>query len=138
MDDYFFAALLKAHCDAQLQIFLEVCAEIQFPIAMEKTFYGSTQMTFLGMLLDMVAQVVCIPEDKIVKARELIEQFLNRNKKKVTVHQIQKLCGVLNFLCHCIVPGRVFTRCLYSSVSSKLKPHHHIRISQEMRMDLAV
>ena len=46
------------------------------------------------------------------------------------------MCGFLNFLCRCIVPGRVFLHGLYSHVLPKLKPHHHLKITGEMKMDL--
>ena len=36
LDDYFFATLLKAWCNDQVKEFLEVCSEINFPVAEEK------------------------------------------------------------------------------------------------------
>ena len=51
--------------------------------------------------------------------------------------ELQKLCGFLNHLCCCIVPGRAFTRHLYAFTSGTLLPHHHININQEMRSDLS-
>ena len=51
--------------------------------------------------------------------------------------KLQKLCGFLNFLGRCILPGRAFTKRLYYYCSgNKLKPHYHIKINQEMRSDL--
>ena len=37
LDDFLFIALLKALCDGQMQIFMDICKEINFPIALEKT-----------------------------------------------------------------------------------------------------
>ena len=139
LDDYLFAALRKRHCDQQVQIFLDVCKTICFPVSLEKTFWGETTMVFLGMLLDSEHQVVCIPEEKLQKALNLISHLLNRHKKKVTIHQLQQVCGLLNFLCHCVVPSRAFTRRLYSLTEGNyLKLHHHVRITEEMCLDLAV
>ena len=66
----------------------------------------------------------------------MIEQFLG--KKKATVLQFQKLCGSLNFLFRCLVPGRAFLRRLYLSGngSTVLKQHHNIRITAENKQDL--
>ena len=36
LDDYFFAALRKAMCNEQVLIFLQICHEIRFPVALEK------------------------------------------------------------------------------------------------------
>ena len=135
LDDYFFAALLKLVCDMQVQEFLNLCKEINFPVSLEKTYWGSTRLTFLGLLIDTIAQMVAIPDEKILKAKILIQDILS--KKKVTVHKLQSLCRFLNFLDRCVVPGRAFTRRLYAPLTNpKLKPHHHLRITTEMRLDI--
>ena len=132
LDDYFFAALLKAFCDEQVKVFLKVCEEINFPVALEKTFWGSTLMTFLGLLLDSKKQLVCIPLEKLQKVNEALDLLLGRKSKKAKVCEMQQLCGLLNFLCRCAVPGRVFLRRLYASTqNNNLKPHHHIKLTEE-------
>ena len=139
LDDFFFAALLKLVCDGQLETFLQVCKQINFPAALEKTHWGSTLMTFLGLLLDSENQRICIPKEKLDRAIEMISKLLLRRSKKAKVLEFQKLCGYLNFLCRAIVPGRVFLRRLYSvTANSQLKPHHHVKISAECRLDLAL
>ena len=137
LDDYLFAAALKKACDHQISIFLRICDQIKFPVAMEKTYWGATMLTFLGMLLDTRRQLICIPADKLDKAMNWIKFFLNKKNKKATLLEFQKLCGTLNFLCRCIVPGRAFLRRLYVN-NAKLKPHHHVKISDENKLDLLV
>ena len=141
LDDYLFVALLQLLCNAQLQVFLQVCEQIKFPVSMDKTYWATTKLTFLGFLIDTINQIVAIPVDKINKARTMLESILS--SKKATVHQIQKLCGFLNFLSRCVVPGRAFMRRLYSLTaggnaksSGKLKQHHHVHINQECRRDM--
>ena len=135
LDDYFFMGLLKALCDGQVSEFLQVCSYINFPVSLDKTFWGTTLMTFLGFLLDMVNQLVCIPADKVEKAMVLIDKFLI--KKKATVKEIERLTGFLNFLCRCVVPGHAFTRRFYTLTHRvKLKPHHHVMLRLENRLDL--
>ena len=141
LDDYLFAAALKALCDQHIESFLKVCQDINFPVAMEKTFWGEELMVFLGLLLDARRQVICIPKNKLIKALNRVEFFLNKKNRKATVLEFQKLCGILNFLCRCIVPGRAFLRRLYINTSKDgmvLKPHHHVKISEENRLDLLV
>ena len=114
--------------------------EIRFPVSLKKTFWGSQLLAFLGFLLDMVNKRVRIPVDKVVKALTLIEEFLSC--KKTTVRKIQKLCGFLNFLCRAIPPGHAFMRRLYAMYANKqgqaLKPHHHIRVKMENKLDRQV
>ena len=96
-------------------------------------------MVFLGLLIDTMRQLVLIPAAKIDKAQLMLSSAIS--KKKVTVKQLEKICGFLNFLDWCIIPGRAFTRRLYAytaGVTEKLKPHHHLKISGEIKEDLAM
>ena len=105
---------------------------------MEKTEWGTTLIVFLGTLIDARNRIVSIPAQKIEKAVPLISEVLCKKNRKLTVKQLQKICGFLNFLGHAIVPGRAFTRCLYTYTSGckHLKAHHHIRMSFEIKKDL--
>ena len=136
LDDFFFVAMLEALCDVQVRKFVQICAYIKFPVSLEKTVWGKTRMTFLGFLLDTEGRMVCIPADKVIKAMEMIDFFLC--KKKVTVHQVQKLTGFLNFLGRCVTPGRAFTRRFYALMAGNpvLKPHHHVKVKSENKLDL--
>ena len=126
-------------CNNQVKEFLAVCDMISFPVSLEKTFWGSNKLTFLGLLIDTINQCVCIPMDKLGKAIKLIESILDKKSKKITLNQLQKVCGFLNFLGRCIISGRAFTRKLYHyTANDKLKPHHHLRVNNEMRDDLTM
>ena len=140
LDDFLFVALLAMMCNGQVDEFLTVCKLVNFPVALEKTFWAAPRMVFLGMMLDAENQVVALPVDKIDKALERLNTILGRKSRKVTLHELQQLCGYLNFLCRCVVPGRAFTRRLYSATAGKkkLKAHHHMRVTQEMKLDMEV
>ena len=88
LDDYFFAALLKIWCDSQVEVFLQVGKEIRFPVSMEKTFWGTTQLTFLGLLINSLEQLVSVPVEKIEKALSLIQEILNSRSGKITLKQL--------------------------------------------------
>ena len=137
LDDFLFIALLKAMCDGQIKMFLKICESINFPVSLERTQWSSTQIIFLGFLIDTVRQLVLILVEKINKGKELIEGAIK--KRKITMKQIQQICRFLNFLGRCIVPGRAFTRWLYAFTEqkqAKLKQHHHIRLTAEIKNDL--
>ena len=137
LNDFLFAALMTLLCNNQVRTFLDICEQIKFPVSLEKTFWATTTLTFLGLLIDTVNQCVSVPIEKVERAFELISSVLDKKSKKVTLNQLQKICGFLNFLGKCIIPGRAFTRRLYTyTANDKLKPHHHIRITGEMRGDL--
>ena len=122
LDDYLFIQALRLLCNLQVKQFLEICRIINFPVSMEKIFWVTNHLTFLGFLIDTLNQVVCIPDDKILRALSLIREVINKDSKKVTLKQLQKLYGFLNFLCHCVIPGWPFTRRLYAYTAGNLTP----------------
>ena len=92
---------------------------IRFPVSLEKTEWGASWQIFLGMLIDAYNQIVGIPKEKVAKALSQINYFLTKKNKKVTVLEVQQLCGTLNFISRAIVPGRAFTRRLYAMATAK-------------------
>ena len=136
LDDFLFVAVLKATCDDLVHQFINICNLIAFPISMEKTFWSCTELTFLGLLINSVAQVVSIPVEKIECALSLIHGILG--KRTVMIRDMQRICGFLNFLCCCIIPGWAFTRGLYGHFSPNAAAHHHIKVNQEIKQDLTV
>ena len=141
LDDYMFSALFKFFCNAQVREFLTICEYIAFPVNLDKTFWGTMRLVFLGLLIDMVLQMVFTPIEKVHRALDMIKTILENKSKKMTVLQLQKVCGFLNFLCKCIILGWAFMRRLYSYTSTvhrELKPHHHIAVNAEIRRDLTM
>ena len=140
LDDFLFAQLIKELCDHQISTFLEICKEIRFPVSMEKTFWSTTKLSFLGLLIDTVNQLICIPIEKIQKANQMINYILGKKNKKIKLHQLQQITGFLNFLGKAVVPGRAFTRRLYcieeKALQKEMHKNHHLPVTAEMRMDL--
>ena len=83
-----------------------------------------------------------LPAEKVAKARETLNWAID--KKCVTIHFIQRLTGLLNFLNRAIVPGRAFTRGMYEKLKlkdktgSKLKQHHHVSLGSDFIKDCLV
>lgn len=121
----------------KLNIYLGICSEINLPISEEKTEHARRLIKFLGLLINAIKQTVEVPPEKVAKALNQIETILEA--KKVTVLEMQRITGLLNFFTRAIVPGRAFTRRLYAAYSgANLKQHHHIRVNQEMKLDLGM
>ena len=113
LDDYMFAAMIKLICNQQVEEFLKVCNLIAFPVCLDKTFWVTRKLVFLGLLIDTVKQCVCIPVEKVQKAVMLIDTIIQKKSGKTTLNQLQKVCGFLNFLGRCVIPRRAFTLCLH-------------------------
>ena len=97
LDDFLFLAATLARCNYLMRRFLEICKTINFPVSEDKTVWATGLLVFPGILLDGKNFRLCLPEDKRIKALNLLQNLLNR--KKATVKELQKLTGTLNFLC---------------------------------------
>ena len=157
LDDYLFIQRTKQACNAMVRRFLSLCQYICLPVVLEKTEWATTRITFLGVLLDGERFCLAIPEDKRVQAFHMVMEM--KDRKKATVKQLQRLAGLLNFLCKAIHPGRPFIRHMYAKFSKTvdlknigglgpltrkqerlnfLKHFHHVRLDSEFKHDCEV
>ena len=130
LDNFLFITISLILCNEAVGLFLDICNKIGCPISMEKTEYADCIIVFLGVLLNGKEHFISIPLEKIIKATNLLLWAIN--KRKVKIKFIQQITGTLNFLQKAIVPGRAFTRCMYSKLklmdakNRPLKQHHHV------------
>ena len=138
LDDFLFLQTTEQGCNDMVRAFIELCKFLGVPIALEKTEWANTRTVFLGILIDGVNKILCVPEEKWDRAVNMLKFFIH--KKKATVKEMEKLAGYLNFLNKTIHPGRVFTRRMYAKFSKtaqnlQLKRHHHVRFDNEFKDD---
>ena len=139
LDDFLFISLTIQQGNNMIKIFLDISQLVGCPISEEKTEWSTQIITFLGTLLNGGTLTISVPVEKCDKAINLLQTALV--KKKVTVKFIQRLTGTLNFLNRAIVPGRAFTRGMYTKLKLKnskgvlLKDHHHMNLNREFLMD---
>ena len=81
-------------------------------------------------------QEVTLPNEKLKKCYRLLHDFYKR--RKVTLKELQSLLGLLNFTCSVVVPGRAFLRRMIDLTKGARRPHHHIRLTKEVKHDIAV
>jgi hypothetical protein len=91
-------------------------------------------MTFLGIEIDSVARETRLPQEKIQKCEQAIAKLIQG--KKATLRQIQVVVGLLQFACQAVVSGRAFLRRLIDLTKKVLRPHHFIKLTQEVKLDL--
>jgi hypothetical protein len=137
IDDFFFVGPAQSeNCGNALNAFIELADDIGFPIKHEKTTAPSTVITIYGFEVDSGAMLTRLPEDKVTKIVNALNNFCRR--KKVTLKELQSLLGLLNFATAVVVPGRTFLRRLYDLTIGIEKAHYKIRLNQNARADLTM
>ena len=142
LDDFLFISHDEKLCNEMVRTFLRICHTIGCPISMEKTEWATQTFVFLGILLNGKTMSLAVPFEKKQKALRMLNWVLGR--KKVMIHTIQKLTGMLNFLNRAIVPGQAFTRKMYLKLrlcdkqGNKLKKYHHVSLDSNFLDDCRV
>lgn len=137
LDDYCGADKSRQGAQQTLQGILNTFSDLGVPVATEKVEGPSTNLKFLGLVVDTVAMEVRIPQEKLAEIKLAVETVLS-HRKKVSLRELQSLIGRLNFACKAVAPGRAFCRRLINATIGVKKPHHRIRVSAAMRQDLLV
>ena len=89
---------------------------------------------FLGVTLDSVRMEARLSESKLNSIHELLIQVLRHSS--ITRKNLERLNGKLNWVCKVVYGGRTFLRRLIDAQWSVTRPHHHIRLSAALRLDL--
>jgi len=135
LDDFFFIGPSKSNkCLQDVICFERLCKRLGIPLKQSKTVYPTTKLTIYGIEIDSINMECRLPNDKLFKIRQLLVTTINR--KRITLHDLQSIIGLLNFACLVVTPGRAFLRRLIDLTCNVSKPHHFIRLNNEARADL--
>jgi hypothetical protein len=124
----------SGQCHHLMECFSKCMAELNVPLAEEKTEGPVTKICFLGLEIDSEEMIVRLPSSKIQAILITLNAMLH--KDRCTLKEMQSLIGALNFACKAILPGRPFCRRLINAICGLTKPHHHLRISKGMKNDM--
>ena len=79
---------------------------VHAPVVASKTLDPSQVLEFMGIELDSTRMEARLPEDNLLRTRELLNSFGER--RSVRLLELQSLIGTLQFACKAVVPGRTF------------------------------
>ncbi|KAL9964522.1 hypothetical protein ACROYT_G028176 [Oculina patagonica] len=136
LDDYFTVGRpLSPSCASQVQTMVKTADRLGIPLAPDKLEGPTTQLVFLGILIDSNLMECSLPPDKLSELLAELQAW--SSCKKCIKRELLSLIGKLNFACRIIPAGRIFLRRLIDlSITARL-PHHHISLNVEARRDVA-
>ena len=104
------------------------------PLSNGKVEGPSTSLTFFGITLDTVQMEIRLPDDKLARIRQCIDQWLS--KKNATKRDILSLVGLLQHATKVVRCDRTFVSRLYSTATKISKLDFYTRLNKEFRSDL--
>ena len=84
-------------CSQSLLTLKQLCSELNIPLAEDKQDGPTPVITFLGIVIDTVRGELRLPEDKLRRLTEAVQQWLGR--KSCTRRELESLIGVLHHAC---------------------------------------
>lgn len=94
----------------------------------------STELEYLGKILDTDRMEARLPDEKLVRISQLVQQFSTR--KSCTKRELLSLLGHLNFASRVVLPVRSFVSYLISLSTKARDLHKYVALKSECRLDL--
>ena len=105
LDDYIGVTALDKTQSQYLSL-INLFRHVGLPVNEKKLEPPGTKITCLGILIDIKAGTIAIPEQQMLELKRLCKNWLGR--KLVSKRQIQSLIGKLIYLHRCVRPTRLF------------------------------
>ena len=86
LDDFLFVSPTEDECNTMVRIFLHMCERIGCPVSLNKMEWASSQIVFLGVILDGVAHCLAILENKRIEALNRLSKI--GSKRTATVEEL--------------------------------------------------
>ena len=113
---------------------LSTMAHLGLPVADHKTEGPSTQVTFLGILIDSDLFQLRLPAAKLERLQSLVRLWASR--RSCTRKELESFLGHLSQAAIVVHLGRTFLRHLFALMHSRQAPHHFIRLTPPARADI--
>ena len=134
LDDFLCVSETKEHCLLTLNTLLALLRRLGFAIAWEKVEGPSNILTFLGIEIDTLQNELRLPSKKLAEFAELVDHMVT--KKRVSLKQLQKLAGKLNWASGVVRGGRTYLRRILDLMKPLRHAKHKICVTVDMREDL--
>lgn len=122
--------------EKNMRLLYHIFNTLNIPMARHKTCGPLTALEYLGIILDSHNMQARLPEDKLQRDTEMLKSFLFR--KQCTKREMLQLLGHLNFASKVVIPGKSFVSHIIKLSTTVRALHHHIKISNEFREDVAM
>ena len=127
LDDFFTAEPTLLKCLTSFSTLLRVFMSLQAPVVGSKTLGPSQELEFMGIVLHSIRMEARLPDNKINRAREMLNQSFTQ-RRFVRLFELQSLICTLQFACKAVVPERTFLQKMFNLTKGVPSRFHHIRL----------
>ena len=84
----------------------QILKDFGLTAALDECSPPCTCMTFLGIEVNTIKMILKIPDKKWAKVLMILHEW--ETKQVASLKEVQKLAGLLNFVCRCVRSGRIY------------------------------
>ena len=136
LDDFFFIARSREALQRHLALAQSIIAQFGLVVNPDKTEGPEQRLSFLGVLLDSVAQTVSCTPERVVELTELLRAL--RRQRVIQRRHAESLIGKLSFAAKVLPGARPFLRRMLDTVHAckSRRPTAPLRIDTGFRADV--
>ena len=134
VDDFFGGCSTYEEALDQMQIWLQVCADLGVPVSLAKTFLPAQVVEILGFIIDTVNMVISVDRERIQDILEEMDHLAGR--KAVKKRELERLAGKMVFVCSVVPGGRTFMREILDTMNRLRSKSHWAHLTSGFRSDL--
>ena len=131
--DDIYAVCHKDTAQAAYETLISVVGNIGLPINISKLFPPSTELSILGIVVNVNTRTFSIPNEKLEEISSLCHEMLLRDQ--MSKRELQSLLGKLLYVSRCVRGSRIFL----NRILQLLRDHHsrnRIILTREFHYDL--
>ena len=135
LDDYFTCGSSKSNeCHNTVQIMIDACNETGFEVNPSKVVYPTTELEFLGIVIDSNSMELRISEQRL---QDVYDELIKWNdRKQCTKRQLLSLIGKLTFISRVVKPGRIFVHRMIELSKHVKHLHFIVKLNKSFRADV--
>lgn len=135
LDDYFTCeSKASPACGQNLEIMLKTCADFGFAVQPTKVVGPSTQLEYLGIVIDSHEMQLKISDKRLAEIMTELQKW--GTKRTCTKRQLLSIIGKLSFVSRVVKSSRTFIRRMIDLSKRAKYLHHHLRLNNECRKDI--
>ena len=121
-------------CEHIMRTFFQTCDKLRVMVASDKCEGPATCLTFLGIEIDTNNMEVRLPEDKLVRVKRTVKEWLGKKARRR--RELESLLGLLQHAAKVVGLERCFVRRIIQLMASVQDRNRFVRLNAEMRSDL--
>lgn len=134
LDDFLVTGETEHECRLAQQCLIEILRSLGFFIAWDKCVSPCQHLTYLGVIFDTSEMSVKVPPNKLRKLHDELKFFEGR--KRATLKQVQRLCGILAHCSKVVKGGRTFSHRVIELLKGWPPNVKRIRLSDRFKYDI--